>query len=214
MIISFRLDALHRYTSTLQTVILKIKQGLLTSEATKLLLSEQVEGILITTASLLQRIRAEKVDISKTEELKFLTVKRILKVIRLLTLSIQPLSIPFKQTFRLVKVVYFDFDHFLDFLKNLFQCYKDEMSDYDETDIKKLVIVMLKYLSYAIKFGYSHEAIRSQVDNHIQPIFEICFSFLMFRGFDFEKMRQNPMDFKLNIEDIIGDCVSENNLIT
>lgn len=122
--------------------------------------------------------------------------------------SIENYPYPVEKAKVLVKIVYSGIGRKVDFLNKAYSLYKNDLSEFGDSAVKKIVRAQLKYLENIAEFTYDNEKLRTKLNDHIGQLFFSCFKFLKFQNFDVQKLKSNPLDLIIDIENMIGDCVS------
>lgn len=168
---------------------------------------KNLEGILISSLSFISKLNFNEIEDSKLENEKVEIIEKSFKIIGLLIESLNPCDVPLTGARIMVKLAYHDFKPFLNFLKNIFNQFQKELSDYDDTNVKRIIRTMLKHVNNVVELTYNYSELSSKLDNDVKLIYEVCFNFLKFQQFDLNKLSDNPFDLLVDIDDITGQCV-------
>lgn len=202
-----RLWILRSYFSTFKTLVKKAVMAKNRKIVHELHKQNNLEGLLISSLSFLSKLRFNEIETSEIEEHKVKIIKKSFKIIQLLGSSLTTCDLPLHAAKILVKLAYHDIDSILNFLKNLFNEYKNQLSDYNDSLVKGLIRSLLKHIDSIVDLTFSYPELRDKLNSQVRPIYEVCFSFLKFQQFDLDKLAQNPFDLMVDIEDVTGSCV-------
>lgn len=167
-----------------------------------------LEGIIISSLHYFSKLNFNELETSRLEDYKVQVITTSFSIIELLIESMEPGALPLHNVGILRKLVYHDFKPFLNFLNSLYKNFHDDLSDYDDSNVKKLIRWLLRHVNNVVDFSFAHQELLNQLDDQVKSIYEVCFNFLKFQLFDIEKLTTNPIDLLVDIEDITGTNVS------